>query len=157
MYRYLSYIVIVFLGAILLAGCGQQGIEANWEPTDHDAVNNLEGVTMAVQEETVSPTGLTLTLVNNSDRQCIYGEHYVLEKKINKGWYQVPVIVEGDYGFVDIGYDLAPDEERQLDVDWEWLYGSLDAGDYRIVKDILDFRATGDYDTYFLAAGFTIE
>jgi hypothetical protein len=65
--------------------------------------------------------------------------------------------VEGDYGFVDIGYDLSPGEENKWDVDWKWLYGSLEAGEYRIITDILDFRATGDYDTYYLAAEFIIE
>ncbi len=157
MNKYLCFMVCIFLCAAFLAGCGQADAEESWEPTDHNTVNNLEGLTMAVEEETVSPTGLTLTLVNNSDRQCIYGEYYVLEKKINQGWYQVPVVVEGDYGFVDIGYDLAPDVEKKWDVDWEWLYGSLDAGEYRIVKDILDFRGTGDYDIYYLAAEFDIE
>ena len=155
--KYLCYMVCIILVVAFLAGCGQQDDETSWEPSDFDAVNNLEGVTMSAREETVSPTGLTLTLVNNSDRQCIYGEHYVVEKKINQGWYQVPVVVEGDYGFVDIGYDLPPGDEQDWDVDWEWLYGSLDAGEYRIVKDILDFRATGDFDTYFLAAEFAIQ
>ncbi|MDZ4133347.1 MAG: immunoglobulin-like domain-containing protein, partial [Dethiobacteria bacterium] len=153
--KYLGFMLCIFLCAVFLAGCGQPGSEQGWEPTDYITVNNLEGVTMTVREETVSSTGLTLAFVNNSDQQCIYGEHYVLEKKINQGWYQVPVVVEGDYGFDDIGYDLAPDEEKEWDVDWEWLYGSLDAGDYRIVKDILDFRVAGDYDTYSLAVEFT--
>jgi hypothetical protein len=157
MSKYLSLMIFIILGAAFLAGCGQPGAGPDLEPTDYDAVNNLESVAMAVREETVSPTGLTLTLVNNSDRQCIFGEHYVLEKQVNQSWHQVTVAVEGDYGFVDIGYDLSPGEENKWDVDWKWLYGSLEAGEYRIIKDILDFRATGDYDTYYLAAEFIIE
>jgi hypothetical protein len=157
MNRYLLFVVFIVLGAVILAGCGQSDDDVNLEPTDYTTVNNLEGVMMTVQEETVSPTGLTVILENNSDQQCIYGEHYVLEKKVNQGWYQVPVVVEGDYGFVDIGYDLPPGAEEAWDVDWEWLYGSLETGEYRIVKDILDFRGTGDYDTYYLTAEFIID
>ena len=30
-------------------------------------------------------------------------------------------------------------------------------GEYRIIKDILDFRGTGDFDTHYLAAEFTVD
>jgi hypothetical protein len=51
---------------------------------------------------------------------------------------------------------LATGDDGQFAVDWEWLYGSLDSGDYRIAKDILGFRAAGDYDKFYLAAEFSI-
>ena len=131
-------------------------IELNMEETTYEIVNNLDGVTMTVKETSVSPIGLTVVIENNSDSQCIFGEYFVLEKKIDDGWYQVPVEIEGNYGFEDIGYELNSGDKREWETDWEWLYGSLDAGQYRIVKDILDFRDTGDFDKYFLAAEFRI-
>ncbi|MBU9711892.1 immunoglobulin-like domain-containing protein [Evansella tamaricis] len=111
---------------------------------------------MIVKEGTVSSTGLTVIFENNSDKQCIYGEYFLLEKKMEGRWYQLPVTLDGNYGFNDIGYDLNPSDAREWAVDWKWLYGSLDTGDYRIVKDILDFREAGDYDKYYLTAEFTI-
>jgi hypothetical protein len=42
-------------------------------------------------------------------------------------------------------------------VDWEWLYGNLDNGEYRIVKNVLDFKAPGDFDTHYLAAEFRVD
>jgi hypothetical protein len=51
---------------------------------------------------------------------------------------------------------LASGDASEKVVDWNWIYGSLDAGEYRLVKDISNFRGTGDYDTYYLAAEFTI-
>ena len=92
---------------------------------------------------------------NNSDSQCIYSEDFLLEKKIKGKWYQVPVIIES-YGFNDIGYELVSGEKGEWDVDWTWLYGSLDTGEYRIVKNVLAFRSTGDFDEYNLAANFNI-
>lgn len=145
---------------IVLSGCGtssndQLPEETDWEPTVHETVNNLDGVAMVVKSDTVSPTGLTVTFENNTDKQCIYGEDYLLEKKKDGEWFQVPVKLES-YGFNDIGFDLDPSSVSEWTVDWEWLYGSLTSGEYRIVKDILDFRNPGDYDKYYLADEFTV-
>jgi hypothetical protein len=134
-----------------------QYIDTNdWETTPYETVNNLDGVTMTVNLETVSSTELTVAFENNSNSQCIYGEYFGLEKKIDGRWYEVPVAIDGNYGFNSIGYNLASGDVGEWTVDWNWLYGSLDTGEYRIVKDILDFRATGDYDTYYLVAEFSI-
>ena len=134
----------------------QSPYPTDWSPTTYETVNNLNGVTMTVKQGTVSATKLTVIIKNRSDNDCIFGEFFELEKKINGQWYKVPVTIEGDYGFNSIGYDLPSGETREWAVDWKWLYGSLESGEYRIVKDILDFRATGDYDTNYLAAEFVI-
>lgn len=128
----------------------------DWKPTTYETVNNFDGVTMTVNKGTESSTKLTVAFKNNSNRQCTYGDYFCLEKKINGRWYQVPVTIDGNYGFNAIGYDLASGDAGEREVDWKWLYGSLNTGEYRIVKDILDFRGTGDYDKYYLTAEFTI-
>jgi len=130
--------------------------ETDWEPTIYETVDNLDGVTMNAKNGTVSSTGLIVTLENNSDQQYVYGEEFMLEKEIEENWYQVPVIT-ADYGFNDIGYNLASSEVEELAIDWDWLYGSLDTGKYRIVKGILDVREPGDYEKYFLTAEFKID
>lgn len=126
-----------------------------WKDSEFAIVNNLKGVAMTVIEGSITNNGLTVSFENNSGKQCIYGDYFCLEKKLNGKWYQVPVAIE-NYGFHSIGYNLASGEESKREVDWKWLYGTLDAGEYRIIKDILDFRDTGDYDKYYLAAEFTI-
>lgn len=80
----------------------------------------------------------------------------MLEKKINGKWYKVPVTLDGELAFPMIGYDLAPSDVNEWTVDWKIVYGNLDVGEYRIVKDVLDFRKSGDYDNYHLVAEFTI-
>lgn len=129
---------------------------SDWEPTTFDTVNSFDVVAMTAKEGTVSPTGLTLQFENKSNSECIYGSYFSLEKKISGAWYKVPVSIEGDYGFDSIGYSLSSHGESEWATNWEWLYGNLDTGEYRIVKDILDFRGTGNYDTYYLAAEFSV-
>ena len=48
-------------------------------------------------------------------------------------------------------------EGYEHDVNWEWLYGALPAGQYRMVKEVMDFRDTGDYDTAEFYIEFVIE
>lgn len=135
-----------------LSGCNSIDLK----PTTYDTVNNFDGVSMTAKEETVTHTNLTLVFENKSNNQCIYGNSFLLEKNISGRWYQIPVAIDDNYGFDDIGYVLNPGENGEWTVDWEWLYGSLDEGEYRIVKEVLDFRNTGIYDKYYLVADFTI-
>ncbi len=128
----------------------------DWKPTAYATVNNLDGVAITVKEGTVSPTGLAVGLVNNSGSQYIYGEYFCLEKKINGAWYQVPLVIDGNYGFNEIAYVLASGDDSHWTVGWDWLYGNLDPGEYRIVKNILDSSGLKEYDTYYLAAEFTV-
>jgi hypothetical protein len=129
----------------------------SWVPTLYETVNELDMVVMEIKKDTVSPQGLTISFQNDSEKQIVYGKSFWLEKKIDGRWYQVPVSIEGEYGFEDIGYGLSSKMGGEWMVDWEWLYGSLENGDYRIVKDVLDFRAPGDFDTHHLAAEFHID
>lgn len=160
--KHLFILTFIIISFILLLGCENSNDESSNEetdltPTTYDIVNDLDGVTMTVKENTVSSVGLTVILENQSDKECIYGEDFLLEKEIDGKWYQVPIALEDNYGFNDIGYDLASSEIKEWTAEWEWLYGSLGKGKYRIVKDVLDFRGTGDYDKHHLAADFTLE
>ncbi|HZK42914.1 MAG TPA: immunoglobulin-like domain-containing protein, partial [Syntrophomonadaceae bacterium] len=152
MKRYLCLLVCIIMSFTLLIGCADndninltkelikhikqdnstQSTETiELEPTINETLNNLDGVQMTVKDGTVSRTGLTVVFKNESVDQLIFGEHFLLEKKINEKWYQVPVTIDGDYGFNDIGYDLPLGESKDLEVDWGWLYSSLDNGEYR--------------------------
>ena len=42
-------------------------------------------------------------------------------------------------------------------INFEWLYGRLESGRYRIVKTVTDFRGTGDYTDYTYMAEFCIK
>jgi hypothetical protein len=160
----LCFLTCLVISILLVTGCVNQlsantaeGSDTFSESTDStEPVNNLEGVVMTVKEGTVSPTGLTVVFKNITENELLFGEFYILEMKTDDGWYQVPVAFDGDYGFNSIGYILDPDSSREWSVDWEWLYGSLEKGEFRIVKDILDSNGVGRYETYYLAAEFTL-
>lgn len=162
MKKHLLLLHCLVISLIILSGCGSSSgskstEETDLEPSAHETVNHLDGVTMDVKKETVSSTGLTVIFENNSDKLCIYGDYFLLEKEVSGKWYEVPIALDDNYGFNDIGYELPSSSTGEWVVDWEWLYGDLDTGKYRIVKDISDFRKAGDYDKYHLTAEFLID
>lgn|SRR5690625_3832930 len=155
------FLLTIFLCvSILVIACSKENDNSletsELQPTQYDVVNNFEGVSMDIIKESVSPAGLTVIFTNNSENLGIYGDYFILEQKIEGTWYQVPTTVD-EYGFDDIGYELAPSTSREFLINWDWLYGTLQVGEYRIIKDMLDFRGPGDFDKYYLAAKFAIE
>ena len=94
----------------------------------------------------VSPTGLTVIFTqdaNNKIRDLIYGEPYWLEKKIGDEWVEVPTVVE-NYVFYSLGYAISHDSPSEKTENWEWLYGKLEPGVYRIGKSMTDDLRMGD-------------
>ena len=45
----------------------------------------------------------------------------------------------------------------EWEVNWEWLYGKIPAGKYRVVKEILEFRSPVDFDKAVYYTEFEIE
>ena len=155
-------LILLLIISVGLIGCSKEEANyADWEPTTYETVNNLDGVVMIVKERVVSSKKLTVILENSSNLPILYGDPYSLEKKIDGKWYQVPVIVGDDYYTTEgIGYELAPSHRHELEINWNMLYADLHKGEYRIVKDVLDFSSSqghGTYNEYYLAAEFTFK
>lgn len=95
-------------------------------------ITDVENVTISITD--VSPIGATVTIKDNNDPAAIYGAWYKIEKQIDGDWYDIEPVIE-EYGFSYIGY--LPDQNNQVtfDIDWEWLYGKLPAGKYRLLKE----------------------
>lgn len=110
---------------------------------------------MQVKDGTATPSGVTVTLKNVTETEYTYGESFTVQRKTDNGWIDVEPILD-NYAFNDIGYLLPAMGSKEVIVDWEWRYGKLPAGDYRIAKEALFVRAPGDYDTFTLFAAFTI-
>ena len=69
--------------------------------------------------------------------ELIYGEGYHLEVLNGDIWEDVPTIIE-DWAFTDEGFILPAEGESEEEINWEWLYGKLAPGTYRITKVLMD-------------------
>lgn len=95
-------------------------------------ITDVENVSASISN--ISLTGATITIKDNNTTPYTYGEWYKLEKKINGKWYELKTIVK-DYGFNSKGYEVDENNELKFVIDWEWLYGELSLGSYRIIKE----------------------
>ncbi len=127
--------------------------------TLHNAVLHDEwGITLYADD--VTPRGLTLKIEQfggNPSGSLEYGAAYTLEKTVNDEWQPVETITGEPLVWNALGYMVKKNDITEININWEYGYGELKAGFYRLNKEIIDFRAAGDYDTENYEVYFTIE
>jgi len=108
----------------------------------------------------ISPTGATLVFHQYDEDaptgELNYGDAFMIEIQKNNTWEEVPVVVDNNYAFHDVAYNIPNRDTATQELDWSWLYGTLAPGNYRIKKEIMDYRKSGDYDKYTLYAQFIL-
>lgn len=115
------------------------------------------GLTLSVKD--VTPTGLTLVCSRrggNPTGELECGTDYHLIVLEDGTWKDVPTVIE-EYGWNSLAYWIPEGQDTEFTCSWEWLYGKLPAGTYRLKKGFMDFRETGDYDTAVYWVEFEIE
>lgn len=61
-----------------------------------------------------------------------------------------------EVGWNDVAWCIPGEGSVEFEEDWGFLYGELTSGTYRIVKEIMDFRGSGDYDKKWYYAEFSV-
>lgn len=117
----------------------------------------LENVTMTIKEGTLTKTGATVIITDISGDDNTYGEFFRIDKKENNKWKKVDVVVKGNYGFHMVGYEVNEDNILEMKIDWNWLYGELDAGEYRLVKSASVSKNNSYLGEKYIYVEFSIE
>ncbi|MBR3825598.1 MAG: M56 family metallopeptidase [Lachnospiraceae bacterium] len=119
-----------------------------------EEVNTFDGAELLFEKYT-NISG-DLEFVNQSDRDLQYGEWFDIQRRVNGEWYSLSYVIE-DLAFHQVAYLLPKGETSVNNVNWVWMYGELPPGNYRIVTEVMDYRAPGDFDKYYLAEEFEIK
>ena len=146
-----AVIALAFLLVLSLFGCAD---DKNSDSIVYDE-SDIWGITFS--SENVTPSGMTLKIIQSGgeyEGQLEYGMEFSLEIRQNRNW--IPVEPEKDIAWEMIAYTLPENDITRLDINWAFIYGRLPAGHYRLGKEIMDFRGTGDYDTRTYYAEFTL-
>ena len=145
--------VIIFIIIFCLTACGKNNID---KKSKHSISNDV--VSLEVKENTLTDIGATFIIKNKSAVDTyMYGYPYFIEKKENGEWYVLETINELAFNLPAFG--LKPSESKELEINWEYGYGKLKSGTYRLVKDV--FRSgdepIGESNIIYIAAEFTVE
>ncbi|MDE7416950.1 MAG: hypothetical protein K2N44_11765 [Lachnospiraceae bacterium] len=126
----------------------------------YNSAYELDQIGLSFTLKNISSTGATLVFRNYDagapTGELEYGDDFLLEIQKNDVWEEAPIPLEGNYAFNAIAYVIPTERNSEQELNWEWLYGTLTPGTYRIKKSILDFRGTGDYDKYTACAQFIL-
>ena len=131
-------IAIIVIGSLLIA-LGIMILVTKFDSKEISvnvyATSEVENVSVTISD--ISLSGATITIKDTNEDKYTYGEWYVIEKEENGKLYNLPTKVK-EYGFNDIGYEVDENNEVKFVIDWEWLYGKLPQGNYRIIKESHD-------------------
>lgn len=114
---------------------------------------------LALYTDSVTKTGMTIRFEQfggNSTGELQTGAWYKLETTVNDEWQDVKANVDNAV-WNSIAYGIKKNDITELEVNWEFLYGEITPGYYRLSKKIMDFRAAGDYDEEIYQVYFSIE
>lgn len=123
--------------------------EANNETSSkslYDLIDTTK-IVKEINEETVTPEGLTYTITNNNDISYYYYKPYTIEKENNGIWDVIMEYPAAGIEETENGYVSAHSQET-VTVDRKRFCGSLEPGNYRL-KLILNVNTgVGEYFIY---------
>lgn len=85
----------------------------------------------------------------------LYGGDYHLSRKEDTSWVEVPYVID-NWAFTAEGYIAESNNMVSIDINWEWLYGSLPAGTYLLTKRISIPKSDSSYDHKNLEIQFVL-
>ena len=138
-------LIVCIIGIVVMSQLVSNEVEFN--PADN--------VTMEIVDGTLTNTGATIVITYLSGEDNTYGAWYRIDKLEDGKWYELEDKIAGENAWIAIGYKTDENNQLQLDIGWESLYGALESGKYRIVKDFSNGK--NPYDVRHVAAEFTIE
>ena len=116
---------------------------------------------ISLSAENVASKGLTLVCKQSGGTvsgDLSTGSFYELDVLNNGTWEAAEMLPqEYDVAWTAEAWIIPLDSETKWDVSWEWLYGELKPGTYRLSKLFMDWREPGNFDTEPLSAIFTIK
>lgn len=139
--------------ALGMTGCGKSKNEFDIGNKSDVQISQNNDVKLSIKDGTLTNTGATLVLTNNTDKNFQYGNPYEIEIQKDGVWHKINVVLN----FNLPAFHLLPKENKEIELNWENGYGKLAEGTYRIIKGIDYEYEEGKFEAFNVAVEFTIE
>lgn len=155
-------IVLILLCSMLLTACNNTsvGVLGGADgPTSIIVSNEGDKWGITLRAENVTKSGMTLKIEQfggNPDGVLETGEWFKLEKTVDDNWIPVETNPLIDYAWNAVAYEIKRNDITELQVEWKWLYGELEAGFYRLAKEIV-FKTAGSFDKDLYEVYFAVK
>ena len=106
--------------------------------TEAKEITPPEGITMELIDH--QKDELTVRFSNNTAAEWTYGCAFSLQVQLDGQWYYIPA--ETDLVFTEMGYLVSPNSTREDSFAYDFSYGDLPSGHYRLVTNDL----TAEFD-----------
>ena len=146
--------VILLCGVLILTMTGCVKTKNKLDIGNKSNVKALKNdVIMTIKDGTLTNKRVTLILTNNSDKKIQYGSSYEIEIKKNDEWHKI----NAKLNFTLQLFILESKEKNEFELNFEDGYGKLPSGTYRVIKKIDKEKEDGVFDSFYVAAEFTIK
>ena len=117
----------------------------------------IEGLTMTIKDGTLTNTGATIIIKDESELKHVFGEPFYIDKLEGEDW--VTLKPNENVAFNLPAYSVDENDTLELTCNWSYLYGALKPGTYRLVKDTFleDDTPITEEDKKYFAVTFKIE
>ncbi len=150
-------LLFALLVCFLLSGCSA-GPAGGADAPEGVSGTRIKALGLSLSAKDITPTGLTLLYTQRGSTPTgtlQTGTDYKLEQAADGAWQAVAPKIE-NYAWNSMAYLIEKDGETEQEINWEYLYGTLSPGMYRLTKEVMDLRGAGDFDTAELSVFFTI-
>lgn len=118
------------------------------------SIDSDEEIILSVDEDSISAEGLTLNIQNVSERTIYLDPWYCIERRLDGDWESVEPAQGARWDQDDWRMSIYADTQESNDYFWEWYYGKLPSGEYRIIVLVLTDDENETSTAYNLAAEF---
>lgn len=134
-----SCTIILLCVLLLLSGCS--GLRSG-RP---EYFNTNSNVRVILEDLDIDSGTCTVVLQNDTDADVGTGVDYFIQKQTNGKWKDVPSLI-GDIPWNASLCVAKSKSSCEYNVNWRKIYGKLDKGQYRLVKEYYYLREDGMYD-----------
>lgn len=130
-------LVLLVLMMMTLTGCGSNG-------TQFAEVNQYEGVSLSLVEDTLKSTQATFLLTNDTDHEIICLDAYHLEEKNSDGEWE-EFVGTASATWKEETITVPAGETTELPINWKNLCGGIGKGEYRMILEVDDHGIAAEF------------